>query len=183
VDMRFVLDNLTVLVETKQNFDNEKIEDVYEQLSAYVTYEKKLTNNKIVAILANVNDDRIRVWYGDKITISDEFLDVKQTKLKSMKEYKDLYFSTDNDKIKVMQNTYKLNETLYTLGINEKIRSQFVGTCLLALKNDLVYKGLNTQQITVGLETILSKLLKNDIERAEKLAILKTKVLESQDIR
>lgn len=183
VDMRFVLDNLTVLVETKQNFDNEKIEDVYEQLSAYVTYEKKLTNNKIVAILANVNDDRIRVWYGDKITISDEFLDVKQTKLKSMKEYKDLYFSTDNDKIKVMQNTYKLNETLYTLGINEKIRSQFVGTCLLALKNDLVYKGLNTQQITVGLETILSKLLKNDIERAEKLAILKTKVLDSQDIR
>ena len=38
-----------------------------------------------------------------------------------------------------MQNTYKLNELLHKHGIKEKIRSQFVGTCLLSLKNGLEY--------------------------------------------
>lgn len=49
LDIRFVKDNVTVLIETKQNFT--KADE--EQLSAYVEYEKALTGNKtlILAIL------------------------------------------------------------------------------------------------------------------------------------
>ena len=39
-----------------------------------------------------------------------------------------------------MKNTYELNERLHEYGITEKIRGQFVGTCLLAIKNNLVYR-------------------------------------------
>ena len=47
-----------------------------------------------------------------------------------------------NDKIKVVDSIKTLNEKLHSDGINEKLRSQFVGTCLLALKNGLVYKNV-----------------------------------------
>lgn len=57
VDIRFVKGNVTVLIETKANFDVDKTAEV--QLSAYVEYEKRLTGNNVIAILANTNDDRI----------------------------------------------------------------------------------------------------------------------------
>lgn len=47
LDIRFVKDNVSVLIETKQNFT---VADE-EQLSAYVEYEKALTGNKVIAIL------------------------------------------------------------------------------------------------------------------------------------
>ena len=72
VDIRFSDERLTIIVETKDNYDND-IMQALEQLSAYVKYEQELTNNKIVAILANTNDDRIKVFYGDPITINDKF--------------------------------------------------------------------------------------------------------------
>lgn len=75
-----------------------------------------------------------------------------------------------------------LNKSLHDNGIPEKLRSQFVGTCLLALKNGLVYKGLSTEQIIAGIKSVLSSLLKNDIERAKKLVILEQNVLESQSV-
>ena len=47
LDIRFVKDNVTVLIETKQDFT--KVDE--EQFSAYVEYEKALTgNNDIVKI-------------------------------------------------------------------------------------------------------------------------------------
>lgn len=76
-----------------------------------------------------------------------------------------------------------LNELLHEEGINEKIRSQFVGTCLLSLKNNLKYEDLRTRQIIGGIEDILTNLLEKDLNKAEKLAVLRTKVLESQDIK
>ena len=88
-----------------------------------------------------------------------------------------------NDKNAVIQNTYALNELLHGYGIREEIRSQFVGTCLLALKNNLKYHGLTTQQIRAGIEGILIGLLKNNLNKAEKLVILKKKVIDSQDVR
>jgi hypothetical protein len=45
LDIRFVKDNVSVLIETKQNFTAAD----EEQLSAYVEYEKALTGNKIIA--------------------------------------------------------------------------------------------------------------------------------------
>ena len=56
IDIRFVKDGITVLVETKQNFT--KADE--EQLSAYVEYEKALTGNKTIAILANTTNDNVR---------------------------------------------------------------------------------------------------------------------------
>ena len=134
LDIRFVKDGVSVLIETKDDFALPKNRKAADQLSAYVEYEKSLTGNKIVAILANTNNDRIRVYRG---AVSDDNILDKETSLRSMDEYIGFYTSKVNDKEKVMQNTYALNEMLHKHAVPEKLRSQFVGTCLLALKNGL----------------------------------------------
>lgn len=178
LDIRFVKDNVTVLIETKQNFT--KADE--EQLSAYVEYEKALTGNKTVAILANTMNDTVRVWRG---VVSDSDLMTKEIALRSMDEYVDFYTSKINDKEKVMQNTYKLNELLHRHSIPEKLRSQFVGTCLLALKNGLDYStpSLTAAQIRTRIKEVLEDLLNSDINKAEKLALLNRNVLGDQYVR
>lgn len=178
LDIRFVKENVTVLIETKQNFT--KADE--EQLSAYVEYEKALTGNKTVAILANTMNDTVRVWRG---VVSDSDLMTKETALRSMDEYVDFYTSKINDKEKVMQNTYKLNELLHRHSIPEKLRSQFVGTCLLALKNGLDYStpSLTAAQIRTRIKEVLEDLLNSDINKAEKLALLNRNVLGDQYVR
>lgn len=178
LDIRFVKDNVTVLIEAKQNFT---VADE-EQLSAYVEYEKALTGNKIIAILANTANDNVKVWRG---VISDGDLMPKETALRTMDEYVDFYTSKINDKEKVMQNTYKLNEMLHRHSIPEKLRSQFVGTCLLALKNGLDYStpSLTAAQIRTRIKEVLEDLLNSDINKAEKLALLNRNVLGDQYVR
>ena len=178
LDIRFVKDNVTVLIETKQNFT--KADE--EQLSAYVEYEKALTGNKTVAILANTVNDNVKVWRG---VVSDSDLMPKETALRSVDEYVDFYTSKINDKEKVMQNTYKLNEMLHRHSIPEKLRSQFVGTCLLALKNGLDYStpSLTAAQIRTRIKEVLEELLNSDINKAEKLALLNRNVLGDQYVR
>lgn len=178
LDIRFVKDNVSVLIETKQNFT---VADE-EQLSAYVEYEKALTGNKIIAILANTTNDNVKVWRG---VISDGDLMPKETALRTMDEYVDFYTSKINDKEKVMQNTYKLNEMLHRHSIPEKLRSQFVGTCLLALKNGLDYAtpSLTAAQIRTRIKEVLEDLLNSDINKAEKLALLNRNVLGDQYVR
>ena len=102
--------------------------------------------------------------------------------MKTFKEYENIFFGTKNDKLKIIQNTYDLNELLHKYGIKEKIRSQFVGTCLLALKNGLIYEGLSTIQIIAGVKENLSKLLNNNLNKARKLVLLDNNVLNSQDV-
>lgn len=178
LDIRFVKDNISVLIETKQNFSASD----EEQLSAYVEYEKALTGNKIIAILANTTNDNVKVWRG---VISDGDLMPKETALRTMDEYVDFYTSKINDKEKVMQNTYKLNEMLHRHSIPEKLRSQFVGTCLLALKNGLDYStpSLTAAQIRTRIKEVLEDLLNSDINKAEKLALLNRNVLGDQYVR
>ncbi len=178
LDIRFVKDNVTLLIETKQNFT--KADE--EQLSAYVEYEKALTGNKTVAILANTTNDIIKVWRG---VVSDSDWMQKETALRTMDEYVDFYTSKINDKEKVMQNTYKLNELLHRHSIPEKLRSQFVGTCLLALKNGLDYSTptLTAAQIRTRIREVLENLLNDDLNKAEKLALLNRNVLDNQYIR
>lgn len=178
LDIRFVKDNVTVLIETKQNFT---VADE-EQLSAYVEYEKALTGNKTVAILANTINDNIKVWRG---VVADSDLMSKETALRTMDEYVDFYTSKINDKEKVMQNTYKLNELLHRHSIPEKLRSQFVGTCLLALKNGLDYSTptLTAAQIRTRIREVLENLLNDDLNKAEKLALLNRNVLDNQYVR
>lgn len=178
LDIRFVKDNVTLLIETKQNFT--KADE--EQLSAYVEYEKALTGNKTVAILANTTNNEIKVWRG---VVSDSDWMQKETALRTMGEYVDFYTSKINDKEKVMQNTYKLNELLHRHSIPEKLRSQFVGTCLLALKNGLDYStpSLSASQIRTRVKEVLEDLLSSDINKAEKLALLNRNVLGDQYVR
>lgn len=179
LDIRFENGGLSVLVETKRSYT----ESDFEQLEAYVNYEKELTNNKVVAILANTKNDDFLIWTDDSGVISLDNIDANERAIQNLEYYFDLFFGTKNNRLKLVQNTYSLNELLHKYGINEKIRSQFVGTCLLALKYNLIFEGLGTKQIISGIESILTDLLEKDFNKATKLTILKTNVLDSQDVR
>ena len=53
------MEDVVVLVETKQNFA--KVDE--EQIAEYLAEERVLHyGKKIIAILANTNDDKIKVW-------------------------------------------------------------------------------------------------------------------------
>lgn len=183
LDIRFVMNDVSVLIETKQKLRDSELESHMEQLQQYAIYERELTGNNIISILSSTLNDDIMVWTDNTCTITLNNEDKKERTLKTMEEYYDIFHSTKNDKMSLIQNTYSLNETLHKYGIDEKIRSQFVGTCLLALKNGLKYEGLTTKQITAGIEEILTSLLDKDLNKASKLTILKNKVLDSQDVR
>jgi type I restriction enzyme M protein len=184
VDLRFANDRVTVLIETKTKLVKGNVAKDIQQLQQYVTYEKQLTVNKVVAILAATQTDEIRVWLDDSGVIDDEHENKSERVIRPFTDYVDVFFGAKNDKRTIVENTYALNELLHGYGINEKIRSQFVGTCLLALKNGLKYEGLSTKQIRVGIEEILNALLDKakDLNKAAKLVILKIKVIDSQDV-
>lgn len=178
LDIRFFDEksNVAVLVEAKRIY---KAKDV-KQLFAYVDLEQELSSRtKIIAILANTDNDLFQIWKIEK----DSQVKLNDTKLKTMEEYI-RYFQkqNENDKTTVLENTSKLNRILHDHGIPEKLRSQFVGTCLLALKNDLVYKDLDTDQIIAGIKRKLGKLLQESMDKAKKLTVLQTKVLENQNV-
>jgi len=118
LDIRFVSEGVSVLIETKTNFLDD-MDSAMEQLSAYVEYERQINQNKIVAILANTTNNKVMVWRG---VVSDTDFMSNETSLRSMSEYIDFYTSKINNKEKVMANTYKLNEILHKYGINEKLR-------------------------------------------------------------
>lgn len=181
LDIRFVDEErgVAILVETKKNFDTDK--EAEKQLNAYMTYEKEMTRFSIIGILANTQDDRIRVWrdfVSKETRLADHF------KIKSFKEYANILNPiTSNDKEKVIKSTYELNEKLHTYNIPAELRSQFVGTCLLALKHGLVYKDLVTPQIVAGITNVLESKLSKDLRKAYKLGILDQKVLGDQHVR
>lgn len=179
LDLRFEQNGVAVLVETKRDFDKD-IEAFKAQLQAYVSYEKALTGDKVVAILANTDDDRIMVWRG---IVDDTAYLANEARLRTFEEYAELYASKVNDKERVMRSTYELNEMLHGDGIPEKLRSQLVGTCLLALKNGLKYEDRSTGEIIAAMRSTLEGLLDKDINRAEKLVVLDKHVLESQAIK
>ena len=183
LDIKFVKDNVAILVETKVDFSND-LELAKEQLSAYVEYEKQISKNKIVAILANTANDKIMVWRG---VVSDSDFMPNESSLRTIDEYIDFYTTKINNKEKVMSNTYKLNELLHKHGVKEKLRSQFVGTCLLALKNGLEYKSvsLTNSQIRAAIKDTLEELFNQngDLEKAKKLGLLDDRILKNQVIR
>lgn len=178
LDIRFFdkQEKVAVLIETKKKYS----EKDHQQLFDYLKLETKLCKTKkIVAILANTENDDIKVW---KI-LDDDVTELEDTKLKTYGEYVRYFKKYNvNDKNLVLSNTSQLNGMLHDNGIPEKIRSQFVGTCLLAIKYGLIYKGLSTSQINQGIKDVLSTLLKDDLERAKKLVIIQSNVLESQAV-
>lgn len=170
--------NIAVLVETKnQRF---KPRDT-KQLFDYVKLEQRLSRKtKIVAILAGTHDGSLCVWKNADGS-NEEVID---NQLKSFEEYVSYFQKRNvNDKSKVLENTAALNRMLHDNGIKESLRSQFVGTCLLALKEGLVYKDLTTAQILAGIKEILGNLLQNSVDKANKISVLDTKVLQNQNVQ
>lgn len=140
LDLRFENERLAVLIETKNRFSKWHQDEIYAQLQSYVRFEKEYSDKRIVAILAETEGDEIRVWHGQSVIIDDEHLDEDEHSLRPFNEYEDMCFGKVNDKIAVVDSINVLNKMLHADGVNEHLRSQFVGTCLLALKNGLSYK-------------------------------------------
>lgn len=196
LDLRFENDRLVVLVEAKNRFDKWNKIEIQSQLQEYVRYEKVYTDKKIVAILVETDGDDVWTWFGQSVIVDDPHLKNEITGLLTFEEYEELSFGKVNDKIKVVDSIKTLNEMLHADGISEKLRSQFVGTCLLALKNGLVYKNLKTKIDSSGKEktpsqVVLSEIRETlegllvkggDLNKVSKLAILNNKVLEDQDV-
>lgn len=200
LDIRFENDRLVILVECKNKFSKWKKEKIQKQLQDYVRYEKAYSDKKIVAILAETDGDDVWVWYGQSVIIDDEHKKLDESIIKTFEEYENICFGKVNDKIKVVDSIKILNEKLHSDGVNEKLRSQFVGTCLLALKNGLTYKNvsatidpntgssLSPEKVVINnIKSILSGLLSKsgditDLNKASKLSVLNNKVLDDQDI-
>lgn len=196
VDIRFENENVAVLVETKQNF-NKKDE---KQLKEYLEEERALHfGKKIICVLANTNNDKIMVW---KSFIDDEHLLKNETILDSMEHYKSLFsFNKQNDREKVLKNTYALNETLHKKDIDERLRSQFVGTTLLYIRDVIKHQGitsinddtrrqlrtywngLSAKQIRSGIEETLTNLLDGSDNKSLKIELLQKNVLNDQKVK
>ena len=196
LDIRFENNGVVVLVETKQTF----VKADEDQLREYLTEEKALhPNSKIICILANTNNDKIRVW---KSVIDDAHLLVEETVLDSMAHYEKLFeINRQNDREAVLKNTYKLNETLHKKDIDERLRSQFVGTTLLYIRDVLKRQGiviindttrkqlrdcwnsLSPSQIRTGIGDTLTSLLDNSDNKTEKIRLLQKNILDDQKVK
>ena len=198
IDLRFENERLVILIECKNKFGRWDKNKIQSQLQDYVRFEKAYSDKKIVAILAETEGDDVWVWYGQSVIIDDEHKAEKETTLHTFEEYENLCFGKVNDKIKVVDSIKNLNELLNSNGINEKLRSQFVGTCLLALKNGLVYKNVKEtldpktgdkiapeKVIIRNIKNILEGLLTRggNLNKAGKLAVLNSKILDDQDVK
>lgn len=193
LDIRFECNDVVVLVETKQNFtESDEL-----QLAEYLQEERVLHyGKKIIAILANTKNDRIKVW---KSLVDDKHLLLDETVMDTMEHYISLFtMNKSNDREKVLKNTYALNELLHKKDIKESLRSQFVGTLLLHIKylvkdtridEDLKEK-INAsfelqseKDIRNSIENTLTNLLDGSDNKAKKIELLQRNVLNDQKVR
>ena len=196
LDIRFLDGEYVVLVETKAEF----VDSDANQLREYLLEEKALhPNHKIICILANTNNDKIRVW---KSEIDDAHILDDETAIDTMEHYKSLFnVTTQNNREKVLKNTYDLNETLHKKDIDERLRSQFVGTALLYIKKvvkDLgivsinkntrdelkeYWKQRSNKAIRSGIEETLEGLLDGSDNKTLKIELLQKNVLGDQKVK
>ena len=196
LDIRFEKGDIVILVETKQIF--KKTDEA--QLAEYLEEERALhKNKKIICILANTNNDKIKVW---KSFIEDKFVLSDESVLDTMEHYEKLFdVSKQNDREKVLKNTYDLNELLHKMDIDERLRSQFVGTTLLYLKNlvekfgakkidenlkkqlDTHWAVMDEKQIRAAIESTLDSLLDGSENKAKKIELLQKNVLNDQKVK
>ena len=196
LDIRFEKGEIVVLVETKQAF--KKADEA--QLAEYLEEERALhKNKKIICILANTNNDKIKVW---KSFVEDKFVLSDESVLDTMEHYEKIFdMSKQNDREKVLKNTYDLNELLHKMDIDERLRSQFVGTTLLYLKNlvekfevkkineelkkklDAHWAVMDEKQIRAAIESTLESLLDGSENKAKKIELLQKNVLNDQKVK
>lgn len=196
-DIRFEFKNVAVIVETKQNFKKKD----EEQLKEYVAEEMALfPHNKIIAVLANTADDKIKVW---KDSVSEKNALKNEVAIDTMEHYVKLFEERNrqNDRERVLKNTYALNETLHKKDIDERLRSQFVGTALLYIKDIIKRRGISVinevtqknlkkfwndktaKEIRTGIEETLDKLLDGSDNKALKIELLQRNVLNDQKVK
>lgn len=196
LDIRFELNDIVVLIETKQSF----VEKDELQLAEYVEEELALhKGKKIVAILANTNNDEIKVW---KNAVDDEHVLNNETVLDKMEHYVRLFDTNkQNDREKVLKNTYDLNELLHKMDIKEDLRSQFVGTTLLYIKDIIsktganniddglvkslkdTWKMMSAETIRAAIKSTLDDLLDDSDNKQKKIELLQKNVLNDQKVK
>lgn len=109
--------------------------------------------------------------------------------------------SKQNDREKVLKNTYDLNELLHKMDIDERLRSQFVGTTLLYLKKlvekfgakkidgelkntlDTHWSVMDGKQLRAAIESTLDSLLDGSDNKAKKIELLQKNVLNDQKVK
>ncbi len=196
LDIRFELNDVVVLIETKQSF----VKKDELQLAEYVEEELALHNGKkIIAILANTNNDEIKVW---KSTVDDEHILTNETVLDRMEHYVRLFDTNkQNDREKVLKNTYDLNELLHKMDIKEDLRSQFVGTTLLYIKDIIsktganniddglvkslkdTWKMMSAETIRAAIKSTLDDFLDDSDNKQKKIELLQKNVLNDQKVK
>ena len=196
LDIRFECEDVVVLIETKQNF----VADDEKQLREYLEDERAIhPSKKAICILANTTNDKIKVW---KSFVDDEHVLVDETTLDKMAHYVKLFkINKSNDRETVLKNTYSLNELLHKKDIDENLRSQFVGTSLLYIKDIVKKKGvvlitkefvdslkemwslMTPKGIRGAIEGVLSDLLDGSDNKAKKIELLQKNVLGNQKVR
>lgn len=196
LDIRFEYQGVVLLIETKQKY----VEKDIDQLREYLEEEKAINNsNKVICILANTNNNDIRVW---KNIIDDGHELLNETVLDTMEHYEKLFdINKQNDRELVLKNTYALNELLHKKDIDEVLRSQFVGTTLLYIKSTIKDKGttvinnalvedLNSAWKMMGPEAIcaairatLNNMLNGSDNKAKKIELLQKHVLDNQKVK
>lgn len=196
LDIRFESEDVVVLIETKQNF----VENDEKQLREYLEAEKAIhPGKKAICILANTNNDKIKVW---KSFIDEEHVLNDEIILDRMEHYVKLFkINKSNDRETVLKNTYRLNELLHKKDIDENLRSQFVGTSLLYIKDLVKKKGivlitkefvdemkdiwslLKPEGIRGAIKGVLSDLLDGSENKTKKIELLQKNVLENQKVK
>lgn len=196
LDLRFEDNEFVILIETKQNF----VEADSEQLKEYLEEERVLhSDKKIICILANTKNDKIKVW---KSFIDDSHFLPDEKVLDTMEHYKSLfYLNKQNDRERVLKNTYALNALLHKYDIDEAKRSQFVGTSLLYIKDivekftvtkidnklveeiKLFWSKLSAKEIISGIEKTLDNLLDGSDNKTKKIELLQKNVLNDQKVK
>lgn len=196
LDIRFELNDVVVLIETKQS----PVKKDELQLAEYVEEELALHNGKkIIAILANTNNDEIKAW---KSTVDDEHILTNETVLDRMEHYVRLFDTNkQNDREKVLKNTYDLNELLHKMDIKEDLRSQFVGTTLLYIKDIIsktganniddglvkslkdTWKMMSAETIRAAIKSTLDDLLDDSDNKQKKIELLQKNVLNDQKVK
>ena len=196
VDIRFLDGDFVVLVETKQQFkDSDKL-----QLAEYVAEEKALfPGHKIIAILANTVNDKIRVW---KDQVDDEHELKKETVIDSMEHYKKIFtYKNTNNREQVQKSAVVLNDMLHAKEINERTRSQFGGTLLLYIQDVLKKKGileindneiqtlytywgsLSAKQICSGIQETIENLLDGAKDKETKMRLTCGNIIANQAVK
>lgn len=196
LDIRFEKDDIVILVETKQSFEKSDEDQLAEYLEEEIALHK---GRKVIAILANTSNDEIKIW---KSVLNDEHILANETVLDNMKHYIRLFDTNkQNDREKVLKNTYALNELLHKMDIDEKLRSQFVGTTLLYIKSMVNKKGvkvidqklveelnnvwhmMDAESICAGIKYTLDTLLDGSDNKTKKIELLQKNVLNDQKVK